>query len=105
MNERYSVAAATQPLRNTPAEPRTVYRHDCIRAKRADLSDGFAHAPKYDGSARQHLRYTHDCQVLERLEALQPLVPHSLAADAGDPQPVAETLPERADQRAAKRVP
>src|SRR6266851_5037715 len=104
MNERQSLAAPSQPLRDAPAEPRTVYRHDGIGAKRPDHPYRLAHPAEYHWSARQHFGDPHYRQIIERNQAFEPLVLHPLTADAGDPKIFADALPQRRYQRTTKGV-
>src|SRR5271156_5014035 len=85
MNERQGLAAAAQPVRSPPAEPRAVDRHDGVRTQRADRRYRLPHTAQDDGGARQYLGHSHDRQIAERDEALEPLLPHALAANPGDP--------------------
>ncbi len=105
MNERQGLAAAPQPVRHPPAEPRAVDRHDGIGAQLADRRHRLAHATKDKRRARQYFGDAHDRQVAERARGCEPLFPHALAANPGDPQPSAGALPQCRNQRAAERIP
>ena len=105
MNERQGLAAAPQSVRHPPAEPGAVDRHDGIGAQSTDRCDRLAHAAQDDRSARQYLGYSHDRQIAERDEALEPLLTHALTPDPGDPQTPAGALPQRRNQRTAERIP
>ena len=105
MNERQTLAAAAQSVRDAPAEPRAIDRHDGIRAKRTDRRYRFTHAAKDHRRPREHLGNAPDREIFEPNEARQPLLLHPLAADPADAKPAAGTPPQRGDQSAAERVP
>src|SRR5271163_3341393 len=104
MNKRQSLTAAAQFVRDPPTESRAVDRHDGVGTKRSDRRHGFAHPPQDEGRPRQHFSYSHDCEISERNETIEPLVLHALAANTGDPEVSAGALPQRGDQLTPERV-